>query len=392
MNKLLLRKASIVAILCGVMMITGCASLHTASLTIEPTAVLTAVPTQAPTAKPALQVDSFASLKAACESKDSITIRLTKDITSTDDLKILSPSNKKREVTLDLNGHTLFFENEKSMYVDSIIAEGDTKPQVTFTLTSGKKGGSVIFMLDSLGAPSGIISECAKFVLDGDVTVTSAAEIPFSESIGGSLIFVGYYGEGSENCVFIMNSGTIDAHGNYGCAVRVSGQAIINNGLIKVSDGSKAVTNEAGKVRMNGGEIQASGDNCVAIDNMDTYNPIDPIENAPEPGRDTFVMIDGTISANGKDAVAVSLQVNCKVSGGTILATGKNSVGISYGYENKFTGVSDKALTHDINLVGGRITAESHALINNAGNKASYKNAKGETVAVDPSVKEIDLG
>ena len=366
----------------------------------QPTSQSTITPTS--TADPALQVDNFSSLQTACESIENMVIKLTKDITATEDLKILSPNHQKREVTLDLNGYTLCFENKKIMYVDDVDVNGeDIKPQVTFTLTSGQNGGSVIFMYKPEEDVPGCIDNSGNFILDNNVMITARNSIAMSSPVQAEQWSYQYSAlittSGSESLVTI-NSGTINAPGNYRQAIYADsdGQVVINGGVIQAEgDDSIAIYNWGGKVHVNGGEIKTSGNGCVAISNEDTFNPlgndvvrIPSLSVSPDivPDRDTFVMSGGVVSATGKDSIAVTLEKNCTITDGTISATGENSVGIAYYY----VGGGNKEEKLNVNLLGGQITGESHAMIDYRGNKAFYKNAKGKIVNVDSTVKKIN--
>lgn len=382
MNKYIIRKTGAIGLLCGLILITGCA--HTTKPTSESTLV------------PALQVDSFASLRDACKSTESIAIKLTQDITATKDLKILSSDDQKREVTLDLNGYTLFFEKKKSMRI--FENEDMIKTQEKFTLTSGRKGSSVIFMYEPEEDVPGGISNGATFVLDGDVIVTAKNAVAMSSPMQAehwSYQYSALIDTGSSESLFIMNSGTINAPGNYRHAINSDsdGQVIINGGVIQgIGEDSIAVYNWGGKFRMNGGEIHVSGKGCVAISNEDDFQPLAPPVGAKEPPkiipeRDTFVMTGGTVSAAGKNAVAVTTEKNCKVFGGVISAAGQKSIGIAY----YFNGVNKKDKQY-INLIGGQISGEGCALVNKGSHNTFYRNANDERVNVNSAVKEIKLG
>ena len=343
------------------------------------------------TSDTAQNVNDFYTLLSAVESSESITISLDNDIIATEDLKILSPSNQKREITLNLNGHSLFFENEKSLFVDeeNVVVEGEIiKPQVNFTLTSGKNGGSVVFKYEPEGCPGGIINN-GKFTLDGGVIITAAnkvtGDVSLETLLGDALVWTNF----QEGCVFTMNSGMLNALGNYKYAVECfGGQVIINSGIVKnEGERSIAISNWGGKLNINGGEIQATGDECVAISNEDTFEPlVNPDGNSAKTSTnsDNFIIAGGKISANGNNSIAIAAERNCAIADGTISANGKDSVGILYNY----VGIGGDL---QINIIKGQIKGEGHALIDYRGNSAFYKNKKDKIVNVGSDVKEIIL-
>ena len=342
-----------------------------------------------------LLVDSMYALKEACEGKQNASIKLVADIMVTEDL-VLSGESQKKDIVLDLDGHSLAFENEKSLFVEQTIC---------LTLTSAQNGASVVFLYNPEAGFPGHISSSGSLILDGDIqftaknVVTGSNLTPIGRSIGHNLIYIESDLEKSTS-LFVMKAGTLNALGNYRAAVECDwGQVIINGGFIHIGSDDNAtgyrsgigITNYGGKIIISGGEIHATGDDCIAVRNSDTFNPSGTLammgEYIPSPVRDTFVITSGVVHAKGKNAVAVAVERNCSVLGGTISASGEKSVGISYYYVNRKNNE-----TPNVTLLGGKVVGEGSAIIDNRDYDAWYKNIAGEAMAVDSSTKEITPG
>ena len=349
-------------------------------------------------------VNNFEALKTASYSGDSITIRLTADVEVTDILDFYSTKLGIREVALDLNGYTLFFTGRGCLYIGGIDYHYKEGFEIIFTLTNSQEGGAVIFQTkDSI--TNGLNVLHGTMVLDGNVMITTE-KADLIESNLNTLVV-------ERDASLIINSGTINGVGAYGSAVLLKGGHMVMNGgsIHGNGEGIHVVTNrngvfhlnggiiqgigdriwgiesQRGEFYLNGGEVSVSGDRCKSFYYTDMELPVlhsEDLALAFDKNYSTFVMSNGVVSAIGRNAVAVDIRNNCLVAGGSISASGNNSVGIMYDY------ILGEPLS--INLIGGRITGESHALFDYRGLDAWYKNIAGETVMVDESVTELTPG
>lgn len=340
-------------------------------------------------------VNNISSLQTTCEANQNVSIRLTSDIVAAEDL-VLCDGEQVTNIDIDLNGQTIYFESGKNLEVNATTS---------LTLTSSQPGAAVVFLYDpDDGFPGGVINS-GFFVLDGSITfnarnaVTGSNLTPAGRSAGYTLIHVCGVPQDSI-AAFVMNSGTLDATGNYTHAVVCDwGQVIVNGGIIRNScnedvaaaELGSAIANFGGNVRFTGGEIHASGDDCITVSNYDMFTPSGTPalmgEYTPAPVRDTFGMTGGLISVEGVNAVALAAERNCTVIGGTIVASGENSTGILYYYAGGRIGESP-----NVTLIGGMISGEGHALADKRGQPTYYKNIAAEPVFVDSTTKELVPG
>ena len=344
-----------------------------------------------------LFVGDFQSLEAISEDFRNVRLILTKDITATEDLRFISSEARKREIILDLNGYSLSFESEKCLFINDWSGYS-TRTDMCFTLTSGKKGASVIFLyIPEKGFPGGFCN-AGNLTLDGDVSltaenaVTGSSLTPIGQSVGGSLIV-----NADPDSFLVVNSGNLNGLGNFQKVIENNGGRLtINGGIIQngtnvaITSNDNCIFNDGGELLINGGRIQAYGEGCTAIINYDSFNPCGTPalvgESSPLPVKDTFVMTGGSVTAEGKDATAVDLGINGMVIGGRIAASGENSVGIRYAH------ATEPEEAQNITLLGGRIAGEGRALADKSGNSAWYKNIDGGAVPVGSAEKEITPG
>ena len=322
-----------------------------------------------------VHVDNFSSLKEACYFGYDITIRLMKDITTTDTLQIFPSMSKKREVILDLNGYTLCFGERDDFY----IRREEIECEIYVTLTSGKEGGTVIFQSNEESQYHRLVIVHGTMVLDENVLITMSNTDRLNSDLNRFVLVC-------RDASFVMNSGKIFGVGLYGVVVENEGQMVMNGGIIQgVGERIHGVENCKGEFYLNGGEIKVSGGNCISF----FYNPrIMPGGPPPDFNNNAFVMTGGSLYAEGENAVSVAVARNCILIGGTIYASGEDSVGLLY----NFTSDSSPKESPNITLLGGKITGESHALMDKQGYNAWYKNIAGEAVTVDASVKELAPG
>ena len=332
-------------------------------------------------------VDNQAALKEYCESGKYPTIKLATDIIISEDLAIRDSS-----LVLDLNGHSLVFGPEKSLY----ICSGQIDMPSSLTLTSSKPGAQIFFLCAPEEDP-GIINNKGVLLIDGDILITAMSRSPTDGSALDTQRKTGAVIDKSSSG-FVVSSENSASHGDSSRALICNwGQLNIRSVSIRVGAGycasnellNTAIANYGGDLLVYGGTICIQGDYCVGISSYDTDDaaviPDLSGNQSLQNGKSSFFMSGGAVIATGKYAVALSTGKSCILLGGVISALGENAVGIEYcindGPEN----------VNSIYLYGGTVIGEAHALVNHCGLATYHNHSRDEMVTIDTSIRELRL-
>jgi hypothetical protein len=334
-----------------------------------------------------IKVSTFAQLLAASEDNVSKKIILTNDISVTEQLRFESSEGVELNIELDLNGHTLRFDEDKYLYISSHDKE------MTLSLTSSSKRGSIIFLYTSEIGKPGSISNFSGILELNNLLITISNISPNSagtnEAFAGIELITNYYeGDMDMDSTIVRVSGPLVTGINNFDA----GKVTVTDSLIEV-DGLRAVgiNSEGTVLELNNCVIKVnSEENGVGILSIQAYLPLGLPDGSleyplliPVEKQDFLTMHGGSVSVSGKGAGVIEFERSICLINSEITATGEDSAGLR---RFIFSPRVERAKGEPI-LFGGKISGEAGIFDEAEDTLVSYINHLGERIPINPSDK-----